>query len=95
MRRLLFIMGIRITDRDVKTRLELAAPPGQSETVDSPISPHCIIVLIQEFESGGASMARGGESVQIHISADDGVPIYLQIVNQVKYLVGVGSAGAG
>jgi GntR family transcriptional regulator len=28
--------------------------------------------------------------VQIHISADDGVPIYLQIVNQVKYLVASG-----
>jgi len=25
--------------------------------------------------------------VQIHISTSDGVPIYLQIVNQVKYLV--------
>ena len=25
--------------------------------------------------------------MQIHISANDGVPIYLQIVNQVKYLV--------
>jgi GntR family transcriptional regulator len=26
--------------------------------------------------------------VQIHISSNDGVPIYLQIVNQVKHLVG-------
>ena len=25
--------------------------------------------------------------MHIHISASDGVPIYLQIVNQVKYLV--------
>jgi hypothetical protein len=25
--------------------------------------------------------------MQLHISASDGVPIYLQIVNQVKYLI--------
>lgn len=28
--------------------------------------------------------------MQIHISSSDGVPIYLQIVNQVKYLVAAG-----
>jgi GntR family transcriptional regulator len=28
--------------------------------------------------------------VQIHISLNDGVPIYLQIVNQIKYLVASG-----
>jgi len=33
--------------------------------------------------------------VQIHISAHDGVPIYLQIVNQVKYLVASGRMAAG
>jgi GntR family transcriptional regulator len=33
--------------------------------------------------------------VQIHISTSDGVPIYLQIVNQVKYLVGSGRLSAG
>jgi GntR family transcriptional regulator len=33
--------------------------------------------------------------VQIHISPNDGVPIYLQIVNQVKYLVGSGRLAAG
>jgi len=33
--------------------------------------------------------------VQIHISSDDGVPIYLQIVNQVKYLVASGRLSAG
>jgi GntR family transcriptional regulator len=33
--------------------------------------------------------------VQIHIAPGDGVPIYLQIVNQVKYLVGSGRLGAG
>jgi GntR family transcriptional regulator len=33
--------------------------------------------------------------VQIHISPHDGVPIYLQIVNQVKYLVASGCLSAG
>jgi GntR family transcriptional regulator len=33
--------------------------------------------------------------VQIHITTSDGVPIYLQIVNQVKYLVASGRLKAG
>jgi len=33
--------------------------------------------------------------MQIHISPSDGVPIYLQIVNQVKYLVASGRLVAG
>jgi DNA-binding transcriptional regulator YhcF (GntR family) len=33
--------------------------------------------------------------VQIHISSHDGVPIYLQIVNQVKYLVASGRLSPG
>ena len=33
--------------------------------------------------------------MQIHISSDDGVPIYLQIVNQVKYLVASVRLSAG
>jgi GntR family transcriptional regulator len=33
--------------------------------------------------------------VQIHISPNDGVPIYLQIVNQVKYQVASGRLAAG
>ena len=33
--------------------------------------------------------------MRIHISASDGVPIYLQIVNQVKYLVASGRLAAG
>jgi GntR family transcriptional regulator len=33
--------------------------------------------------------------VQVHISANDGVPIYLQIVNQIKYLVAAGRLSAG
>jgi GntR family transcriptional regulator len=33
--------------------------------------------------------------MDIHISPHDGVPIYLQIVNQVKYLVASGRLSAG
>ena len=33
--------------------------------------------------------------MQIHISPTDGVPIYLQIVNQIKYLVSSGRLAAG
>lgn len=33
--------------------------------------------------------------MQIRITASDGVPIYLQIVNQVKYLVAAGRLAAG
>ena len=33
--------------------------------------------------------------MQIHISPNDGVPIYLQIVNQVKYLVSSGRLATG
>ena len=33
--------------------------------------------------------------MQIHISSGDGVPIYLQIVNQVKYLVASGRLSPG
>ena len=33
--------------------------------------------------------------MQIHVSANDGVPIYLQIVNQVKYLVAAGRLAPG
>ena len=33
--------------------------------------------------------------MQIHITTSDGVPIYLQIVNQIKYLVAAGRLKAG
>lgn len=33
--------------------------------------------------------------MQIHISANDGIPIYLQIVNQIKYLVASGRLAPG
>jgi GntR family transcriptional regulator len=38
---------------------------------------------------------RGERDVQIRISESDGVPIYLQIVNQVKYLVASGRLAPG
>lgn len=41
------------------------------------------------------SAVIGCNVVQIHISSHDGVPIYLQIVNQVKYLVASGRLEAG
>jgi GntR family transcriptional regulator len=40
-------------------------------------------------------MARSSAGVQLHISSHDGVPIYLQIVNQVKYLIASGRLEAG
>ena len=48
----------------------------------------CIIALIQDVT---------GEVIQlqIHISTNDGVPIYLQVVNQIKYLVAAGRLTAG
>ncbi len=42
-----------------------------------------------------ASLVAGRIVVQIHISSHDGVPIYLQIVNQVKYLVASGRLESG
>jgi GntR family transcriptional regulator len=33
--------------------------------------------------------------VQIHISSSDGVPIYIQIINQVKHLVAAGRLSPG
>ena len=40
-------------------------------------------------------MLAAEKPVQIHISANDGIPIYLQIVNQVKYLVASGRLAPG
>ncbi|MFM7837073.1 MAG: GntR family transcriptional regulator, partial [Planctomycetaceae bacterium] len=34
-------------------------------------------------------------TVQIHINARDKVPIYLQVVNQIRYLVAAGRLSAG
>ncbi len=40
-------------------------------------------------------MEYGGGQVQIHVSTDNGTAIYLQIVNQIKYLVASGRLAAG
>ena len=42
-----------------------------------------------------ASPSQRATFVQIHISTSDGVPIYVQIVNQVKYLVAAGRLKPG
>lgn len=52
----------------------------------------CIIVLIQLFWS---RWFRSGVCVQIHVSTNDGLPIYLQIVNQIKYQVASGRLTPG
>jgi len=54
---------------------------------------NCINELIQELRVGRRSLR--GVTVQIHISPSDGVPIYQQIVNQIKYLVAAGRLSAG
>jgi GntR family transcriptional regulator len=43
----------------------------------------------------GLACSSTAIQVQIHILPNDGVPIYLQIVNQVKYLVGSGRLAPG
>ena len=44
---------------------------------------------------GGRQRPFEDRSVLIHISTNDGVPIYLQVVNQIKYLVAAGRLTAG
>lgn len=56
-------------------------------------SPNCIIVLIQRVSR--STVVLRNQTVRIHISTTDGVPIYLQIVNQIKYLVASGSLAPG
>jgi GntR family transcriptional regulator len=41
------------------------------------------------------AVTREDRDVLIHISTNDGVPIYLQVVNQIKYLVAAGRLTAG
>src|SRR6476661_8591298 len=47
----------------------------------------CITVYIQ--------VVKAGDDMHIHLSSGDGVPIYLQIVSQIKYLVGSGRLAPG
>src|SRR5712692_3841078 len=44
---------------------------------------------------GPAAGPRRRAAVYIHISPNDGLPIYLQIINQVKYLVASGRLEPG
>jgi DNA-binding transcriptional regulator YhcF (GntR family) len=58
--------------------------------------PQCIIVLIHFCREGRRPRrSKQTSTVQIHISTHDGVPVYLQIVNQVKYLVASGRLAPG
>jgi GntR family transcriptional regulator len=41
------------------------------------------------------ALSRQDTLVQIHISTNDGVPIYLQVVNQIKFLIASGRLSAG
>jgi GntR family transcriptional regulator len=68
--------------RPLAAETELIAYTGETFCSSG---PSCITELIQ----------KGGRSVQIHISPADGVPIYQQIVNQVKYLVAAGRLREG
>jgi GntR family transcriptional regulator len=45
--------------------------------------------------AGPNATKDGKKSLNLHISPNDGVPIYLQIVNQVKYLVASGRLAPG
>jgi len=45
--------------------------------------------------SGSGFLKKQKDTVHLHISANDGVPIYLQIVNQLKYLVAAGRLAPG
>ncbi len=56
--------------------------------------PNCIIELIQVGGDRRRPPKRD-TAVQIHISPNDGVAIYQQIVNQIKYLVASGRLNAG
>ena len=63
---------------------------NSKKTIDS-LNATCIIVVIQCL-----SRSSGQDNiVLIHISTTDGVPIYLQVVNQIKYLIAAGRMKAG
>lgn len=61
--------------------------------LDAPVT-YCIIGLIQ-LNRESRLLPQRNSTVQIHISANDGIPIYLQIVNQIKYLVASGRLAPG
>lgn len=55
----------------------------------------CIIELIQVPQNLARAFCVASLVMQIHITTADGVPIYQQIVNQVKYLVASGRLSPG
>src|SRR5437870_10189401 len=65
------------------------SPPLQKKPLDNG-RRDCIIRLVQPFP-----VCESAPALQIHLSPNDGVPIYLQIVNQVKYLVASGRLQPG
>ena len=54
-----------------------------------------MLIHINNFRERSPANLSNSVTVQIHISPNDGVPIYLQIVNQVRYLVGSGRLSPG
>ena len=54
---------------------------------------NCIIVLVQLINYTESDLK--GKKVQIRVSTNDGIPIYLQIINQIKYMVASGRLEPG
>jgi GntR family transcriptional regulator len=54
------------------------------------------LVLFNQYKITTVVLCLAGEgAVQLHLSPNDGVPIYLQIINQVKFLVASGRLRPG
>lgn len=69
----------------------MSLPPSPKKNRQNQVASflyHCIMCLVQEFSADTVA-------VQIHINARDKVPIYLQVVNQIRYLVAAGRLSAG
>jgi GntR family transcriptional regulator len=78
-------------------RVRLVAEATQAEVknlLDSG-ADYCIIELIQVTQKPVPRFSVASPLMQIHITTADGVPIYQQIVNQVKYLVASGRLSPG
>jgi len=58
----------------------------QSNSLTRPFPDKTVPTGIERWKAG---------SMQIHISTNDGVPIYLQVVNQIKFLIASGRLAAG
>ena len=51
---------------------------------------YCINTIDRDARRGRLYSDEMGGNMDLHISQRDGVPIYLQIINQVKYLIAAG-----